>query len=125
MQLNTNAVLMDDVAGRILEYATLREYYDMVCRELNCSIDDISILDVSEDAEDDEGWTIDDFFPKGTNISALKVLHENYSTIDFSIGRVVKFIVNGFVFIAEQNASPCIVYVNSKDLTILNVKSDN
>ena len=94
------------------DYPSLRVYFEEIAYHLNCKVKDLRVLQVHPDFEeqDEEGWEIESFFPKGTKIENQKVLYDNYCTSDFSIGEVSRITAAGKTYIMEQNASPKIVY---------------
>lgn len=89
------------------------EYLKFISEKLDCAIDELCYLDVHPDFNelDEEGWNIDSFFPRGTEL-AIETLHDDMSDKiaieipNFSIGVVKEVVVNGKVFYADYNASP-------------------
>lgn len=108
-QRKNSQEIINDLLG---EYSSLRAYFEEIAYHLSCKVEDLRILEVHPDFEeqDEEGWEIESFFPKGTKIENQKVLYDNYHTSDFSIGEVSKIAVAGKTYITEQNASPLTVY---------------
>ena len=91
----------------------MREYFRFIADKLDCEIDDLCYLDVHPDfiELDEEGWNINSFFPKGTQL-AVGTLHDDMNgkiaieIPNFSIGVVKEVVANGKVFYADYNASP-------------------
>lgn len=89
------------------------EYIKFIAEKLDCTIDELCYLDVHPDFEksDEEGWNINSFFPKGTELS-VETLHDEMDgkiaieIPNFSVGVIKKVVVNGKVFYADYNASP-------------------
>ena len=99
----------------ISEFMTMEmsEYLKFIAEKLDCAIDELCYLDVHPDFEelDEEGWNINSFFPKGTQL-AVGTLHDEINgkiaieIPNFSIGVIKEVVANGKVFYADYNASP-------------------
>lgn len=63
----------------ISEFMTMEmsEYLKFIAEKLDCVIDELCYLDIHPDFEelDEEGWNINSFFPKGTQLS-VGTLHD-------------------------------------------------
>lgn len=111
-----------EIIEDMLKDSGTREYIQWVAEQLNCSTDDLLYLEVHPDfqEEDEEGWNIESFFPRGTEIKKTLIHFDGtLETIDlpnFSIGVVYKVEVNGKVLYADFNASPVGMIINEKDL---------
>lgn len=99
------------------DYPSLKPYYDEVADKVGCSYEEMVILEVHPDwvEEDEEGWDIRSFFPRGVNLEITE-LYSDYGTEDFSIGLVLEVKYGGKTFIAETNASPYILYANPQNI---------
>lgn len=99
------------------DYPSLKPYYDEVADKVGCSYEEMVILEVHPDwvEEDEEGWDIRSFFPRGVNLEITE-LYPDYGTEDFSIGLVLEVKYEGKTFIAETNASPYILYANPQNI---------
>lgn len=100
-------------------HPSLKEYHDMVAKEIGCTFEEAVCLFVHPDKEeeDEEGWQVESFFPKGVELKT-EIINDDYHTSDFSIGSVVRLIHDGVVFVAETNASPWLVYANPNKIEI-------
>ena len=109
---NQNESSQEIINDLLKDYPSLRVYFKEIAYHLNCRIEDLRILEVHHDFEeqDEEGWELESFFPKGTKIENQRVLYDNYQTSDFSIGEVSKITITGKAYIVEQNAAPLTVY---------------
>ena len=101
----------DDIQDIIKSYPGAKNYYDYVARSLGCNISDLAVLLVNPDFEDkdEEGWNIESFFPVGAHIETT-VISNDYKTDDFYFGNVFSIVYNNEKFIADQNASPLMVW---------------
>ena len=99
----------------IKDYPSLLPYYNMIAEYLGCAIKDLVWL-TTLDEQDEEGWDIESFFPKGATIETA-TWYEDYHTSDFAIGFVNKITVNGVKYVGECNASPWMIYAKkTKDI---------
>lgn len=101
----------DEIQGTIGSYPGAKDYYDYVAKSLGCDISDLAVLLVNPDweGEDEEGWNIESFFPVGAHIETT-VVSNDYKTDDFYFGQVFNIVYNNEKFIADQNASPLMVW---------------
>ena len=84
-----------------------KNYYDYVANRLGCSVDQLALLLVNPSFmdSDEEGWTIESFFPVRSHIE-VTVSTTDYTTDGFTFGEVVQVVYNGEKFMADHNASP-------------------
>ena len=107
----------DEIQDIIESYPCSKSYYDFVAKSLGCDISDLAVLLVNPCHEDvdEEGWNIESFFPVGAHIETT-VVSNDYKTDDFYFGKVFSIVYNNEKFIADQNASPLMVWANMKEI---------
>ena len=118
MELKTIDITQDD--DYLLFYPS--EYIRWIAEQLNCEKSDLCLLAVHPDFEenDEEGWNIESFFPAKIEIKQ-EIVHSDFRKKmfhfgNFAIGEVLKIQANDKVFIADYNASPCVVWANKANL---------
>lgn len=105
----------DEIRDIIESYPSAKNYYEYVAKSLGCDISDLAVLLVNPSHEDvdEEGWNIESFFPVGAHLETT-VVSNDYKTDDFYFGHVFSIVYNNEKFIADQNASPLMVWANMK-----------
>lgn len=106
----------DEIQDIIKSYPGAKDYYDYIARSLGCDISDLAVLLVNPDFEgkDEEGWNVESFFPVGAYLDT-EVVSNDYETRDFYFGQVISIVYNNERFIANQNASPLIVWAKIQE----------
>lgn len=106
----------DEIQDVVNNYPGAKDYYDYVARSLECDISDLAVLLVNPDFEDkdEEGWNIESFFPVGAHLE-ITVVSDDYKTHDFYFGQVFSIVYNDEKFIADQNASPLLVWAKIQE----------
>ena len=111
-------IVRDDAQELIIEnekeFACTRDYYELVANILGCPKSHLGFLQTIPDVcgDDEEGWNLESFFPEGSEIKHI-VLFEDLQLSLYSIGHVVLLDVDGVRYVAEQNASPWIIYTKT------------
>lgn len=93
---------------------------DIVCQEIGRGIGEVTILNVHPDniLEDEEGWEIESFFPKGVEIT-VETLYDNLVIEEgddrLAMGEIDRITYNGKIFVSAVNASPYIVFCSTEE----------
>lgn len=124
MELRTipnNSIFFSSLQDEVISSYPL-EYVKWVAKQLNCKKSDLRLLMIHPDFEEDdeEGWSVESFFPAKTEINREVIHSDGEKEIlhleMFAIGEVLKLQVNGKTLIADYNTSPCTVWINEADL---------
>lgn len=117
--MNQKVIIDRDAAQEIIidnekEFICTRDYYELVANILGCPKSHLGYLQTIPDVcgDDEEGWNLESFFPKGSEIKHI-VLFEDLQLSSYCIGGVVLLDVDGVRYVAEQNASPWCIYAKT------------
>ena len=132
MKLKINKASQIIIQELIESHPSENKYIQWVAKRLGCFVSDLRLLE-SIHQEDEEGDNLVSFFPDKLMLQNYDwrkhLIHsdddsnlqiEELSFSDFAIGNVYELQLFGRKMIADQNASPFVIYIRKEDVEFIN-----